>query len=396
MTMVSFLSRFDELHEYAVKATGGLSDFGSDEYREPLRLLLGNYDQHARFDANGAQLVAQDAVGNLAGRLIEEQGFKSHPDFAAAKVEKPLFIIGLPRTGTTSLHRLIALDPALQTLPLWLACAPKPRPPRDTWESQPGFQQIAQALVQLYATSPFFKVMHPQSAEAADECRIAINHSFWSPGMCSSFSSVPDYSRWCFNTDARYAFQRYRKVLGLIAGGNKNRWLLKDPSHIWGWSSLLDTFPDACIVFTHRDPIAAMESFANLMFYSRKLCEPGLKPAELGNILPGYWGKALARIEHERKAVSPKQILDLHFDDITMDPVGVIERIYKHFELPISDRVAALWRERVAADPSGGHGGGKAYKLEEFGLTQKAIVAGVGAYFDRYLNVAACSCRQPT
>ena len=144
---MAMAARFDELHDLAAKATG-MDDFGTSDYVAPLRHLLDDYDRHNNFPASGEQVIVADLVGQLAGRLFAQSGFKSRPELADAPVEKPLFILGMARTGTTALLRLLSRDPATQSLPLWLAMTPMPRPPRDTWDSHPCYQQVVQGLAQ--------------------------------------------------------------------------------------------------------------------------------------------------------------------------------------------------------------------------------------------------------
>ena len=386
---MSYLARFDEFHSRASELAGGLSDFGPTDYQEPLRLLLEDYDRYARFSEQGAEIAAGDIVGNLCGRLVEEAGFKANPEFASAAVESPIIIIGMARTGTTLLHRLIALDEQLQTLPMWLASSPMPRPPRSEWESHPAFQQTQQGIEQVYQIIPLLKAMHPQSAEAADECRIVLNHSFWSPGMMTSFADVPNYGRWVFESDARHVYERYRKVLGLIAAGSNKPWLLKDPDHIFSVETIVRVFPSARLVFTHRDPIEAMTSFGNIMFHSRSMVEPDLRPESLSQEnLPGYWGRAMHKMEQARATIELAQLVDLHLNEISADPIAAVERIYDHFGMEASESARQAWHDQIGNDPRAGHGDGRKYTLEEFGLTRRHVWESVGGYMDRYNAIA--------
>ena len=382
---MSFVSGFDAFHEQAVKASGGLTDFGGNQYHEPLRILLQDIDRNAALSELGEQIVAGNIVGDLSARLFEEQGYKTFPQYVSTSIKKPLIITGMARTGTTVLHRLMALDPALQTLPLWLACAPIPRPPRDTWESNTAYLQVQQGVDQVQLLSPKFNQIHPQSAAAPDECRIIINHSFYSPTY-AAMAYVPEYTEMLKANDGLGKYHRYRKTLGLIGGGSNKRWLLKCPTHLWNLPALLDIFPDACIVMTHRDPVNSITSIVSLTYELIKMAAPTITPEVFAKEHSETWGWILNKAERDRESIEPARIFDIHFDDIRSNPIVSIERIYRHFEIPVSDEARSLWQRQVAEDPHGGHAVHR-YKPEDFGMTANAIRRCAGACYDRYLKI---------
>lgn len=377
---MGLLSRFDELHELAAQASG-LDDFGAADYVEPMRQLLADYDRHNRIPPEGEALIAGDIIGQLVGRLFAQSGFKSHPEFAQAAIEKPLFVIGMARTGTTALLRLLSKDPAAQSLPLWLASTPMPRPPRETWESHPCYRQIAQGLRQLDEMLPEFKHIHPMVADEADECRIVLGQSFWSPGM-ASLATTSDYADWCLAGDARYAYRDYRRTLGLVAGGDRRRWVLKCPTHSWGLDALLDVFPDANIVFTHRDVTTSMASTASMVHCLRGTREPQVGPEQIGREILAHWGRALDKAEKVRQRYDPARFVDVHVRQMQTNPVGTVERIYRHFGLPFSAEARTAMARELGRDPRVGHGDHR-YAPDYFGLDEHKVRAGVGDYWER-------------
>ena len=381
---VTFLSQFDALHEQATQATG-LGDFGSNEYQEPLRLMLRDADQHARLGDFGKAMLTGMIVGDLSARLRDEHGFKTYPQYLSTPIKKPIIIVGMMRSGTTVLHRLMGMDPAMQTLPMWLTSHPMPRPARETWESHPGYHQVQQGFDQLYQLSPQFEQFHPQSAAAADEDRYLLAHSFFTY-TAAAMANIPEYADWLDNSNAGYAYRYYRKVIALIGGGSEKRWLLKCPLHLWHIVSLLEAFPDACIVMPHRDPVKTVTSIISLVYLMRKIAEPDTTPEWYGKDQLARWGRLLRKWEQDRLKIDPARIYDIHGDDIRADPVGSIERIYAHFDIPVSDEARNVWRQQVNTDPAGGH---KAhpYTPEEFGITAKEIRESVGAHYERYLEI---------
>ena len=387
---MGFLTQFDAFHDMAAKATG-LSDFGSDDYREPMRLLLSDYDEYMHFNDFGVQMIIGEIVGRLVGRLMTEQGLKSNssnpsnPELANAPITRPLVVIGMARTGTTALQRLLSQDPAVQSLPMWLGCTPMPRPPRDTWAANPCFQQVAQGLEQMYALSPEIRSIHPMAADEPDECRFALNHSFWAPD-CSTTAIVPAYADWVFNGDARYAYRYYRRALNVIGSGDTRRWLLKDVCHLFNLDAFLDVFPDACVVFTHRDPIISLTSVTSLVYLLRQLREKKVDPMAHGQLMLDTWARAMGRAETLRRKYDQARFVDVHNDEFHADPIGTVERIYRHFSLPVSDAARAAWNARVQADPNSGHGKHH-YKPEDFGITRQKVDEAVGEYRTRYQSV---------
>lgn len=377
---MNFLSHFDLFHEQAAAATG-FDDFGPNDYVEPMRLLLADYDRHAHFSETGAAMVAGEIVGKLVGRLLAQQGFKAQPQIADARVEKPIIIIGMPRTGTTTLHRLMAAYPDTQGLELWLGAMPMPRPPRETWENHPVYRQVAQQLGQLLEMNPTIASIHPMSADQPDECRQALDQTFWATTMAQT-ATAPEYFEWCLETDARYAYRYYRQVLALVAGNDRRRWLLKNPDHLFALDALLDAFPDACIVQTHRNLAQSMPSVCSLSYEVLRLREPERQRGDHGRYMR-IWLRALEKAEAVRRKADPARFFDVHNDDIHCDPLGTVERIYAHFGLPISDAARASWRQRVAADPRGGHGIHR-YNFEDWGLSTQEIYNQAPHYRERY------------
>jgi hypothetical protein len=236
---MTFRSRFEAFHEDAAKIVGA-DDFGLTDYVEPMKLLLSDYDR-GYFGPVGEQMAAGAVVGLLVARLFAQKGFKA-PDFAPIPIKRPLIITGMARTGSTSLHRLLTRDPDTQWLAPWLGNTPMARPPRESWETNRWYQMTVQGFEQFYELVPEAKSMHPQGASEADECRLGMEPSFWSPAAAFS-GAVHEYQEWIISADASYAYQHYRKVLGLIADGDKRRWILKDPtSHPWAPQTTVDAF----------------------------------------------------------------------------------------------------------------------------------------------------------
>jgi hypothetical protein len=373
---MTLLSQFDALHEQATKATG-LDDFGSTDYVAPMKLMLSTYDKVGTLNDFAKQMTAGMVTGILVGRLVAQQGLKAHPEFLNPKIEKPIIIVGMPRTGST------AKDPDVQWLPPWLSSTPMPRPPRELWETNPWYQMYAKGLEQFYQTFPCMLDVHPVRVAEPDECRFIFDHTFWSPAM-AALGAFGEYSDWLTSCDAHSIYAYHRKVLGLIAGGDTRRWLLKDPTtHPFVMQTLVDTYPDACIVYTHRDPVTAMSSVSSMIYSMRKLREPGLTTEQNGRDQMALLGPAAAKTEAVLSKLPPDRVIDLHIKELEGDPVGSAEKIYRHFRLPVTDAARQAWTHHANTDARSGHGG-HSHKLESAGLSASEVYASVGGYGDRY------------
>jgi Sulfotransferase family len=375
--------QLDALKQAATQITG-LDDFGPENYLEPLKLLLADLDR-ACLSEIGIEAVKGEIVGCLAGRLMAYEGLRKYTDVLTAPIEKPLIIIGLPRTGTTVLQRLIASDPNMQSLPTWLAMFPMPRPPRDTWHDNVFFQLVDRALEEFDKVRPEFRKIHPFAAASPDECRYMIDQTFWATTLAAGYDA-PNYLSWVLEADATYVYEYHRKMLGLIGYQDPRRWMLKDPIHMFNVDKLLACYPDACIVQTHRDPLEALASVINLIWLRRYPNEPRLTKEKLGEELMAFWGAGMHRMERARRKADGKHFLDVHISESRADSLAVVKKIYDYFELPVSTEAMEAWKERIAEDPNAGHGKHH-FKPEEFGITRERVNACIGDYLERYQSV---------
>ena len=383
--MGRFTDQFDTFHQ-AAAATIGSDDFGSDDYHDALGLLLKSLDDNDRLTETGVTVASEIIVGLLAGRLMTEAGLQRNPSAADTPIEKPLIITGLPRSGTTVLHRLFTVDQTIQSLPFWLAGMPMARPPRETWEQNPVFQQVKRRVDQLDIDSPGFRQIHPIYADLADECRWAIDQSFWSATIAAGFT-VPEYMDWVLRGEAGYAYRYHRRLLSVVADGDGRRWMLKDPSHIMALESLLEVYPDACIILTHREPARAFSSICSLVWHFRMGREEQTTREQVGQEMIRIWSTAMNRTEQLRSESDAGRIIDIHIDETRRAPIRTMHRIYEYFGLTASDEANAAWSVAIRKDPSQGHGEHH-HSLEEYGLTEDMINRAIcDEYHERLANL---------
>jgi hypothetical protein len=252
------------LLERAIKKAGS-SDFGGDDFREGLRRFLASAEREAKLTLLGRLMVQSYVTDNLANRLRLVDWRKRHPEIENEEITAPLFIIGLPRTGTTILHALLEQDPANRSPLFWEVQFPVPPATPDTWHDDPRIAKHQKILNQLFKLVPGFAAMHPMGATMPQECVAVFTMCFMSEQLQVQFD-VPSYQAWLDEQDMHSTYEFHKRFLqhaqsGGIRGG---RWVLKSPAHVHLIDTLLDVFPDARIVHTHRDPIKVCASVASL------------------------------------------------------------------------------------------------------------------------------------
>jgi Sulfotransferase family len=226
-----------DLHASASRITGR-SDFGPDEYTDGLGVLLESYERDAALTALGTKVARSFLRGALVARLLSEAAWRSFPGHAEAGVARPIFVTGLPRTGTTALHRLLAADSAHQGLELWLTEAPQPRPPRSSWAGDPVYQYIQAAYARHHVEHPEFMGVHYIAADQVEECWRLLRQSMRSVSF-ECLAHLPTYSAWLREQDWTGAYRRHRRNLQLIGlNDGDRRWVLKNPSHLFALDAL--------------------------------------------------------------------------------------------------------------------------------------------------------------
>jgi len=361
------------LQEAAKQATG-YSDLGPNEYQEGLRVLLQACEEESNLTPLGRLVIKGQVLAGLQGRLHSEAGFERHPDILTAPIERPLLIIGMPRTASTALQRMLARDPALQGLEMWLAESPMPRPPREEWPGIPAFAECDARTRAIYEATPEMRAIHDMDAGEVDECWHLFRQSFGSVTFECSFR-VPSYSRWWAAADMGPAYRRYRRNLQLIGQREPGRrWLLKDATHMFHLERFFEAFPDACVVTTMRDPVKMIPSVTSLTAVGMRAVVTDFDPFVLGRAQLELWTRGLAQIERVCGGLPPERFYRMAFDDFQSDPLAEVRRIYERFGFELSLEAETAMRGWRAANQRGRHGMHD-YSPEEFGLTAEEIRA---------------------
>jgi sulfotransferase family protein len=358
----------EDLHASATKITG-LADFGADDYRDGLAVLLESCARDAGLTELGTKVHRAFVRGALVARLLSEAGWARYPEHAGVPIERPIFVTGLPRTGTTALHRLLTADPAHQGLELWLTEVPQPRPARDTWEQDPSFCRIQAAYERHHVAHPEFMGVHYMAADQVEECWQLLRQSMRSVSY-ECLAHLPGYSAWLAGQDWTSAYRRHRRNLQLIGLPDRDRrWVLKNPSHLFALDALLRVYPDALVIQTHRDPRAAIASVCSLAAQASAGWSPAFTGEVIGRDQLELWARGLERFTAERARHDPAQFFDVDYSEFTADPGRTLKAVYAHFGLELTGPARAAMRALRAHSAPAAVGPAHRYALSDFGLT---------------------------
>jgi hypothetical protein len=379
-----FAAAFDQLHE-AAAAQAYTSDFGNDDYRWGLRVLLQSMDYDPHFTEAGRATAWRQLVDALASRAIAFRSMRDNPGYADNAIRRPIVITGIPRTGTTALHKLMAVDPQFQGPEKWLLSAPMPRPPRESWPDSRWFRKEVDELNARFGATPELRAAHNMVAEEIDECLWLQRQSFVSHMWSCNWSAATYDTWWQAQTEAE-SYQYLRRGIQLIGMNDQNRgWLLKNPSHILHLDQLFAIFHDALVVQTHRDPAKAVPSLCALLMQAHSIMEVGRREERahiMGMREAAKWAKGVREAGPVREA-HRGQVMDVIHADFHAAPMAVVRRIYAFAGLELSPEVEAAMVERIAAKPEQSHGVHR-YDVADFGLTENDIREQYRDYVDAF------------
>ena len=371
----------DELLDQAAAACS-LGDFGSG-FEPGLTVLVDAIRQDVAIHEGNVQTMCAQTLGLLISRAHSQEGWKRRPDCLRQPIRAPVVVTGIPRTGTTALHKLLSIDPQFQGLEQWLIGTPMPRPPRATWNDHPLYRAAVASQEAFLQAVPSLRVAHEVNADEVDECLNLLAQSFVSH-YPSTGLGLPHYDRWWRTQDEASSYRRYADNLRLIGADSPGqRWLLKNPGHLTHLDALLDVFPDACIIQTHRDPAKCIPSVCALIWPVRNFFQGRqTDPALIGPRDLELWAWSAERAQRVREA-RPERFFDVRYTDFRRDPIAVVRAIYRHFGLALSDETEQRMRQWLAGNPRDKHGQHE-YQAERFGLSEAAIHERFADYMKRH------------
>jgi hypothetical protein len=361
----------------------GCQDLGTDSFREPLDLYLQSAREEADLNGFGRLAVKGMLVESLRNRIELARWAREHPEVREERIEAPWVIVGLPRTGTSLLSILLGLDPNARALMHWEAAHLIPPPTLATSAEDPRIAKTAKELGQLLKLNPAIGAMHPFGATIAQECVALFMYDIRTLGV-ETQAYVPSYGRWLQGCDMTPAYAQHKLALQTLqAAQPTERWVLKTPNHLWCLETLLASYPDARIIWTHRDPGKVTTSLASLanalqrMFTNRR---------DHVAVATEWLGKARFAIEsgmaYDDRA-DEQWCQHLRFEDLMRDPVGAVHTIYaQHGEAPspLHVRRMEVWMQERGRHSEGRH----SYDPKDFGWTYDELAERFSDYRQRY------------
>lgn len=368
----------------AARKASALDDLGSDSYREPLEIFCESLEREARLTTFGRMVLRGMLTGSLANRARVIDWAKRHPEVREERIERPWVICGLPRTGTTLLSRLLSLDPNARPLKQWEAASPVPPPDLASHEEDPRIAKAAKSVEQLDRLNPAMRSMHPMGATLSTECVTLFAFDLRSLSL-ETQACVPSYGRWLEECDMTSAYEIHQLTLQMLQSRLPTvAWSLKTPNHLWCLPTLLAFYPDARIVWNHRDPNKVVASVASLTTTMHRMTTREADPVAVGADWNHKLHLAVSRAaEFDAKQANRDWCSHVLYADLMADPVAEVKRIYAHFGeevQPLHEKRMQTWMRDRPQEAFGRH----RYDFADFGMKPDEIAAQYAEYRERY------------
>jgi len=378
----------DAMVEAAMEATG-YNDLGEDSWRDGLLRLLDDLDGPARLNDLGRTIVEGEMVNYLTTRLRILDWRHQHPEVADGAIARPIVIVGQPRTGTTILYDLLAQDPSNRAPLTWEVDQPVPPPETATFTTDPRIAESDAIAAMPDLIIPGFTDFHPLGATLAQECVRITGADFRSMIFPTQYD-VPAYDRWLLHeSDMAPAYRWHRIFLQHLQSRHAgDRWLLKSPCHLWSLGALLDEYPDALVIQTHRDPVRVISSISALAALLRSMASDeasvAVAAAEYAeDIILGLDRSVAARVDGTLPA---DQVVDVQFGEFMADPFATIGTVYDALGLAFTAEAETRMRAFLETHPGDGGGGGSRYTFADTGLDADELRDRTRAY-QEYFDV---------
>ncbi|HTW73838.1 MAG TPA: sulfotransferase [Steroidobacteraceae bacterium] len=353
-----------------------LEDFGDTSFHEPLGILLGDYTSSANLSLFGRISARWDTLRYLTNLLLMREAERRSPAIRAEPIVRPIFITGMPRSGTSFMHQLLSLDPGLHVPRCWETLYPQPQHPRGRWPLLPGRvplrsrMRAAERRLNAFARLvPELLGLHPISADSPQECTEIMGHVFRSLRFDMTHD-VPNYRRWLHGSRHLPAYEFHRRFLQhLQYSRGRGRWVLKSPDHVFALEAIRAVFPDAGLVCMHRDPLRVLPSVARLTEVLRRPFSRRVDRAAIGRQVRDSWvrGATILREQGSRPSPGGTPVLHVRFHRFVLDPLATVEELYRHFDMPLGEDQRARLQSAIAAERRVGRGT-PAYRLRDYGL----------------------------
>ena len=370
---------------HAVAATG-LDDFGPDDFRERLELQLAEMNADPERTGIGRMIMFGDCARNAANRLLIRELLKQHPEILDIPIEKPVIVVGLPRSGTTHLVNLLAADSRFRSMPLWESYEPVPNPkePARVDGVDPRWTRCQQQWEAMQQAAPFIAAMHPMEPDHVHEENELMAPDFSNYNL-EWVSRSPGWRDYYLSHDQTPHYRYLKTVLQILQWYRpRERWVLKSPQHLEQLGPLLTVFPDATIVVTHRDPVAVIQSTITMLTYGSRTGYRSPRPEWYRD----YWSDRIHRLleasVRDRHLLPEGRTVDVFFHEYMADEMGTLQRVYDAAGIEFYEQARADIAAYQAAHPRGKEGK-VVYDLRgDFSVTPEELRQPFGFYFDRF------------
>ncbi len=369
----------------AAEAETGLSDWGEEHFLEPLTLYLESAEESAGLSGQGRYVLWRVFMRLLTNRLRMEQDFAANPDILNTAIPRPLYVIGLPRTGTTLLHNLLACDPAARSIRLWEGFFPSPPPTLETREHDLRIAMAEEHVATFNRLAPTLAGIHNLNPRGPEECLWLFEHTF-ADFIHELRAHVPAYSEWLpHHESSPRIYREYRRMLQLLGWKSPGQhWVFKAPRHLMGLAGLLEVFPEARIVQTHRDPLEVLPSICSLCHVDRQIFTEDPDKNVIGDFWFHRLKNGLNNALNVREADEvPDRFLDIYYKDLLGDPIGSVRRIYEVHGYAFTEAFEIAMREWLEDNRQHKHGVHR-YAMEDYGLKAAQVDQGFAAYRKRF------------
>ena len=362
-----------------------LSDLGDESFMPAFKILTESLQSEARLSPFGRYFAKRQFVEVLMHRLRMTDYRKGHPEVSQQVIRRPLLVLGLPRTGTTLLYELLAQDPVHRAPLSWELDDPCPASERPLAADHPREVRCEKRMSALRSMAPGFQAIHPIGALLPQECLVATAYALHSVRFELCFD-IPTYQRWLTQQDMGFAYQTHFEILQHLQSRQKTeRWVLKSPGHLGTFDAILNQYPDAMMVQTHRDPQKVIPSLASLYANMRSIATEDLQIERIGRQVLETWSCYLEdgirkRIERPNKA---HHILDIQFEELVRNPIDTVKSIYRYFDLTLTSETLERMRAYLVTHVRHRHGVHR-YEMETFGLEPGEIESAFKHYCDHF------------
>ncbi len=371
----------DKVMRKAQRKTG-LKDWGGDDFVPVLDALVENVRERGP-EPVGEHVIRFVVLRGLMNRLRIQDHINRHPEVLDIPIERPVFVVGFPRTGTTLLQNVLSMGHDYRALRLWELATPYPLAEDREKDRKKRMRKVSVPLKFIQTAAPGLNEIHDVRAGTKEEDWILMVNTLVVVNA-DIFTGMHEWNRWLMARDRTWAYREYKRMLQVLAApGFNDIFVVKCPNHLWNLEPILKTFPDACIVWTHRNPVNSIASYCSLGAMGRRIFYKGVDPAAVGEMVEERFHTGIQDALKVREEYGKDRFTDVNFSDLVKDIPGTVAKIRRHFGLPHDKKSEAeikRWLNRPRDDKPGRH----KYGPEQWCVDPEEVKARFSPYLKRF------------